>query len=161
MKVHSQLPVDQYLSAMKAQMSGFCEFGCERFVGTIMGHLFSITYCSGHEMNRRITNEKSRAIGFVRSAGDGTDVYCIRLKGMSNPVSMLLNFALFYLMFALSGDYTFDYISIWPFALAGSLMMAIITSVTDSITERGQEGSRIMTSFLHDPDDYYANINKY
>ena len=112
-------------------------------------------------MNRRITNEKSRAIGFVRSAGDGTDVYCIRLKGMSNPVSMLIFFGVFFLMFALSGDVAFADFEIWPFALGGTFLMAVSTAIQDSVTERGQEGSRIMTSFLHDPDDYYANINKY
>ena len=66
MKYDSNLPYYAYLSAMKEQMSGFTEFGIERFTGTIIGGFFSITYHSGHEFNRRITNEKHRAIGFAK-----------------------------------------------------------------------------------------------
>lgn len=160
MKLHSQLPVSQYLQSMKTQMGSFFEFGSERFVGTIVWRFFSVTYCSGHEMNRRITNEKSRAIGFAWPAADGgTIVRCVRLKGMSNPVSLLISFLLFYLMFSMSVDINAVEFEIWPFALAGSILLAVITAVQDSVTERGQEGSHILTSFLHDPNHYYTDIH--
>jgi hypothetical protein len=37
-----------------------------------------------------------------------------------------------------------------------TLTAALITAFTDSITERGQEGSKMLTAFLVDPIDYYS-----
>lgn len=89
MKYDSNLPYFEYIAAMKAHMSSFMELGIERFTGTIIGGFFSITYHSGHEFNRRITNEKHRAIGFARPNGNGTKISCVRLVGMTNPLSLI------------------------------------------------------------------------
>ena len=161
MKYHSNLPCGRYLSAMKEQMSGVTEFGIERFTGIIIGRFFSITYHSGHEFNRRITNEKHRAIGFVRPNGDGTEISCIRLAGMTNPLSLMGIYAFCFLYCLLRGGLE---LALMPQLLIAdaviTLIAALISAFVCSITERGQEGSKTLTAFLIDPADYYSLVDK-
>lgn len=161
MKYTSNLPYTVYLYEMKQQMSSFTEFGMERFTGTIIGGFFSITYHSGHEFNRRVTNEKHRAIGFARPDGKGTKISCIRLAGLTNPLSLIGLFGFCFLLFLLGGGLE---IALMPEILglcAGmTLVVALFTAFTDSITERGQEGSRILTAFLIDPLNFYSIVDK-
>lgn len=162
MKYYSNLPYNDYMSAMKEQMSSVMEFGIERFTGMIIGSFFSITYHSGHEFNRRITNEKHRAIGFVRPHGDGTKVSCIRLAGMTNPLSLIGIYGFCFLICLLRGGLE---LALMPQLLTVNaiitLLAALITAFTDSVTERGQEGSKTLTAFLIDPADFYSLVNKF
>lgn len=162
MKVISKLPCEVYLYEMKEHMGGFTEFGIERFTGIIIGRFFSITYHCGHEFNRRITNEKHRAIGFVRSCENGTQVSCIRLAGMTNPLSLIGLFGFCFLICLLRGGFELALMPEMMIANAAiTLVAALITAFTDSITERGQEGSKMLTAFLIDPVDYYSLMGKF
>ena len=161
MKYRSDLSCSAYLFSMKEQMSGFTEFGIERFTGIFVGRFFSVTYHSGHEFNRRITNEKHRAIGFVKPDENGTMISCIRLAGMTNPLSLIGIFSLFFLFTLLKAGFE---TALMPelvlIDVAFTLIVALVTAFTDSITERGQEGSKILTAFLIDPADFYSLVNK-
>lgn len=162
MKVISKLPCELYLHEMKEHMSAFTDFGIERLTGIIIGKFFSVTYHSGHELNRRITNEKHRAIGFARPCESGTEVLCIRLAGMTNPLSLIAIYALFFLVCLLRGGLE---VALMPQLLiidaVFTLIVALVTAFTDSITERGQEGSKMLTAFLMDPVDYYSLMGKF
>lgn len=161
MQYDSQLPCSVYLYEMKQQMGSFTEFGMERFTGTIIGSFFSVTYHSGHEFNRRVTNEKHRAIGFVRPHGKGTKVSCIRLAGMTNPLSLMAIFGIGFLSFLIGGGLEMARMpEILALNAGMTLVIALVTAFTDSVTERGQEGSRLLTAFLIDPVNYYSIVNK-
>lgn len=160
MKLISSLSKSQYLYEMKQHMESFTDFGIERLTGTIIGPFFSVTYHSGHEFNRRITNEKHRAIGFVRASEDKTEVRCIRLAGMTNPISLLLIYG-FCLLFGLIAEPSVMQEAIYYWACAGiTVISALGTAFADSITERGQLGSKTLTAFLVDPANYYSLINR-
>jgi hypothetical protein len=157
MKVISKLSCSVYLYEMKQQLGSFSAFGTERFTGIIIGRFFSITYHSGHEFNRRITNEKHRAIGFAWPCENGTEISCIRLAGMTNPLSLIGLFIFCNLICMLRGGLELALMPEMMIANAAiTLTAALITAFTDSITERGQEGSKMLTAFLVDPIDYYS-----
>lgn len=164
MRIVSSVPRAQYLSEMRSQMDSFWSFGSERFVGTVIGPFFSVTYCSGSEWNRKITNEKNRAIGYVRAVPEGTEVWCVRLAGMTNPASLAILFVIYFIM-VLVAQFNRETMLGLAFTVAcaviGTIVTAIYTAITDSLTERGQEGYRVVTAFLHDPRDFYGNIYKY
>ena len=161
MKYTSELPPSIYLYEMKEHMSGFLEFGMERFTGIFIGRFFSVTYHSGHEFNRRITNEKHRAIGFVRPRENGTEITCIRLAGLTNPLSLIVLYSFCFLMFLLAGGMEMAQMPlVWWICAGWTLAVALGTAFTDSITERGQEGSRVLTAFLIDPIDFYSIVDK-
>ncbi len=161
MRVISQLSKNEYLREMKEQMGRFTSFGTERFTGTIIGPFFSVTHHAGHEFNRRITNEKHRAIGFVRAQQDHTEVCCIRLAGLTNPVSLALIY-IFCLLFGLFVEPEVLQNKVYYFACVFVTIIAgLATAFTDSITERGQEGSKILTAFLIDPVNYNSLMGKF
>ncbi len=161
MKVISKLPCSVYLYEMKQQMGSFTAFGTERLTGIIVGRFFSVTYHSGHEFNRRITNEKHRAIGFACPCENGTKVSCIRLAGMTNPLSLIGLFAFCFLICLLRGGIELAIMPEMMIANAAiTLVAALISAFVCSVTERGQEGSKMLTAFLIDPVDYYSLIGK-
>ena len=94
MIIRNHLSPKEYLSAMKGRMSGHFELGQERFTGFFLGRLFYVTHHAGYEWNRRITNEKSAALGYVKKVETGCEVHCIRFRGMLCP----LQFIPFYLI---------------------------------------------------------------
>lgn len=140
-------------------MSSFADFGSERFTGIIIGSFFSVTHHSGYEFNRRVTNEKHRAIGFARPCGDGTEICCIRLAGMTNPLSLIGLFILFCFISLLRAG--IEYVPI-PHVLiisaVATVLTALISAICDSLTARGQEGSKILTAFLKNPTDFYSQV---
>ena len=157
MTYYSDKPVSVYMADMKSQLSNFTDFGVERFTGIIIGKFFSVTHHCGHEMNRRVTNEKHRAIGIASKHDDGTKITCIRLAGMTNPLSMIGIFLFYVVLLLLMGgsDLAFSL----PALIVGmvtTLFIALTTAISHSVTERGQEGSRTLTAFLIDPANYYS-----
>lgn len=168
MIVSSNLSKKAYLEEFRSQVKGnfFC-FGEERFTGFVIGNFFSIAYHSGYEWNRRLTNEKNRAIGFVRKSGAGCKVYAVRLRGYTNPLSLILIFTLFLWLFAVKQqDYTsgweqwFAPASVWP-ALMATVISAAISALHAFVSEREQQGWSMVTSLLHCPDDYLNQWYKY
>lgn len=162
MKVFSKLPYEVYLHEMKEHLSGFTEFGIERFTGFIVGRFFSITHHNAYEFNRKITGEKHRAIGFVRPSEGGTEVFCIRLAGMTNPLSLLGLFGFCILICLLRGGPDLALMPVMLIADAViTLIAALVSAFASSITERGQEGSKVLTAFLIDPIDFYSLVGKF
>lgn len=160
MKIVSEISTVEYLREMKGHLESFTDFGMERLTGIVIGPFFSVTYHSGHEFNRRITDEKHRAIGFARACEDKTVVRCVRLAGMTNPVSLILIYAFCLLFGLLKEPYVLkDPIYLWA-CVGVTVIAALATAFTSSITERGQLGSKTLTAFLIDPANYYSLINK-
>lgn len=157
MIIRSELPYRKYLFELKNNLDGIFEFGEERVAGTVIWRFFSITCHAGHEWNRRITNEKQRAIGFAKPDGDGTKIYCIRLAGMTNPISLVGMFLLCMLFIVIRGGIPLDVML--QMSLVTTAFAALMSAITDSWTERGMEAYRTVTAYLIDPSDYYALLH--
>ena len=154
MRIQSKLSVKEYLRAMRGSLDPMFDFGTERLIGTILGPFFSVTYCSGYEWNRRVTNEKNRAIGFVRERDGGTEVCFVRLNGMTNPISLCTFYLACIAIFAVKEPSLLGEPAPCWVALACTAVSALATAIQDSITERGQEGGRILMRFLHNPENF-------
>lgn len=159
-RIQSKLSRKVYLRALKGSLDEMFAFGEARLIGTIIGPFFSVTYCSGYEFNHKITNEKSRAIGFVREMDGQAEVRCVRLKGLTNPVSLCILYAMCIVMFAVadvfanSGFSVMAEPAVWWGSLVATFMIALITAVQDSLTEQGQKGSETLTRILLHPEDF-------
>lgn len=157
MIIQSELPYKRYLHELKGNLDSFFHFGDERVTGIVVWRFFSITCHAGYEWNRRITNEKQRAIGFAKPNGDGTKIYCIRLAGMTNPISLAVIFLLCMLLSAVKGNVSLGVMV--QISLITTGFAALFTAITDSWTERGMEAYRTVTAYLTDPSDYYALLH--
>ena len=165
MRIQSNLTPDGYISAMQEQMQGHFDFGQERFTGFFLGRFFSVTYHSGYEWNRRISNQKDTAIGYVKKTEDGCQVRCIRLKEMMAPTQFLLIYGFMLLLLLgsmfLHGIQDFSIFLLMALITFGVLLVcAPITAVIGSCTEQGEIGRKTMISFLLDPSDPYANYHQ-
>ena len=164
MVFHSELTKKAYLSAMKGNMSGHFEFGSERFTGFFIGNLFYVTYHSGYEWNRRITNQKNAAMGFVKKVEDGCDVHFLRFKGMFCPLVFLPMYLFMVFAFMIGipsplidGINLVGNCCIW--ALVFMAITAPIATLAESLTDASMEGRSILLSLLTNPVDAYGNLN--
>ena len=157
MIIRSELPYERYLQELKDNLGGIFSFGEERVAGTVLWRFFSITSHAGYEWNRRITNEKQRAIGFAKPDGDGTMICCIRLAGLTNPISLVATFLLCLALLAAKGAGSLGGLLLESLLATG--FMALFTAITDSWTERGMEAYRTLTAYLTDPANYYSLLH--
>ena len=152
MRINSPMEKKKYLHDLRQQMESWFAFGETRFTGLVLGNFLYITHHAGFEWNRRVTNEKSRAIGFVTRHGDGCEVHVICTRGLLDPVSLVLIYLLGLVYFAVRGmDMQASAI---PHILAA--LTAVITGVISAVqcwfTERGQESMTELLTLLYDPE---------
>lgn len=160
MRLSTKLSAEQYIRSFRQQMGAFSSFGEEHFTGFFIGRFFSVTYHSGWEWNRKFTNEKNRAIGYVRDTAVGTEVRFLRFYGYSNPLSLIsiFLFGFFVGLLALSGaEY---HAEMNPKLLLGALFGACVmvfsaleSAIAAYVTERGIYGGNILMAYLNNPAD--------
>lgn len=154
MRISSELSKKAYLQAMKGSLESRFDFSNERLVGTVIGPFFSVAHCAGHEWNRKITDEKNRAIGVVRTRGEGTEVIFLHMTGMTNPVSLIGLYALCIVMFAFCDLSILSEPQVWVGCLIAVAIIAVVSAVGDSLTERGQQGFKTLMKFLYHPENF-------
>ena len=160
MKLQTKLSPDLYIRALYQQMGSFTSFLEERFTGIFVGRFFSICYHSGWEWNRRLTNEKNRAIGYVKRTPEGSEVRFIHLYGDTNPLSLALMFLAGFIVGGVAvgmsdGPYA-EHLDLYFSVLSGLFTMIFAsagTVIASYFTERGQEGCGILLAYLKDPVD--------
>ncbi len=157
MKITSELTPKSYISAMKESMGGHFSFGQDRFTGFFLGNLFTVTHHSAYEWNRRVSNEKCTALGFVKKTPEGCQVKCICLRALLAPTQFL--FWLLILWFSTGlASLTAD-ISLW--LMIGLIEFAVLaiaaplSAFFESLTEQGQAGMNYLLQFLSDPKNTY------
>ena len=158
----SDLPKNAYLAAMKAQMEGHFQFGAERFTGFFLGNCFYVTYHSGWEYNRCITNQKNAAIGYVKRTDDGCEVHFRRFRGLLCPLQFLFllvffEFALVFSFLAQGHWATESLLLALGIGLVAVTIAAPISTLAESLTEGSEDGRRTLLSFLMNPMDPYEN----
>ncbi|MBQ9168342.1 MAG: hypothetical protein IJX67_08060 [Oscillospiraceae bacterium] len=163
MRIESNLSPEIYIAHLKRQLGRWYSFGDERFTGFVLGRFFSIVYHSGFEENRRITNEKNRAIGYAKDTPDGTEVRFIRLYGLTNPISLaalfLLGFGVCMLLCGFREVLMADHANVKLSLICGAVYaasVALSTAIGACITERGLYGRGILMNCLKHPDDPYT-----
>ena len=154
LRVISNLPEKEYLRAMKGSLESRFAFQDERIVGTVIGPFFSVAHCAGHEFNRRITDEKNRAMGFVRTRGAKTEVCFVHTTGMTNPLSLVTMYVLCIVMFAVAEVSILSEPAVWIGSLVATGITAVVTAVSDSVTERGIAGYQTLIRFLEHPEKF-------
>ena len=164
MVLHSEHSKKAYLSALKGNMSGHFDFGSERFTGFFIGSFFYITYHSGYEWNRRITNQKNAALGFVKKAEDGCDAHFLRFKGLLCPLVFLPTYLVVIFASILTNAPTGfgDPVFMRTCFLITLVVMAIaapLYTLMEACTDASIEGHSILLSLLTDPVDAYGNLD--
>ena len=173
MKIDSPLSSKEYLHHIWNHSGSFWDFGSERFTSVILGRFFWVTYHSGFEWDRKITNPKNRAWGFVKNTKEGCRVYGFRTMGFLDPLMFFLVLLLYSavaaacIYFRFSELYWDDdslrsvILTMALFVVVMSVIVAVSSAIMTSVSERGQLGRKYLLALLHDPDDPYNHINEY
>ncbi len=104
---------------------------------------FCVTYHSGLEWNRRITNEKSGAISFVSKQGDGCKVNYLKVKGAFCPPRFIGWFLFMFILFGIRFIMAED-ASGWK----TTLLLSLITTLVFAVDGNKRIGVYIMVTFL-------------
>lgn len=149
MRIVLPLEKKEYLHDLCQRMDSWFSFGESRFTGVVLGSFLYITNHAGYEWNRRITNEKSRAIGFVTRHGDGCEVKVIFTWGYLDPVSLIWMYLLMLGILQLR-----DPGSPVAYILAAVIALGIcaISAVQCWFTQRGQQTFDDLLSLLYNPE---------
>lgn len=151
MTIHSDYSKKTYLKALKHGMDSHFQFLTERATGFFLGSFFLVTYHSGWEWNRKITNEKNTAMGIVSPEGNGCKVRFVNIKGYLAP-------HYFFWFWLLSCLCLYFYTPDPSYTLITAVIMLPVTAVIlgidamfQSMTERSDEGERELINILRDP----------
>lgn len=149
MVIYPKTDKNRYLQGLREQLDSWTAFGQQRFTGLVLGTFFYITSHAGYEWDHRISNQKSRAIGFATDCENGWKVSMITTRGYFDPVSMLLWY-LFAMTYFLARGVELS-LKVHIAAAACALLIGVGTFVADWFTERGQENMRDLITLLQDP----------
>ena len=156
MFLHSSLTKKEYLQTLRDNMAGHFELGCERFTGFFISNCFYVTHHAGYEWNRRITNQKNAAMGYVKECADGCHIHFLRFRGALCPV-VFLNWMLLATLFVLvTGTTAIEQVCLFYGCF---LATAPISALFESFTQDSIEGHRSLLSLLIDPNDPYKNYD--
>ena len=159
MKLQSTHTPKAYIMAMKQRMGSRFAFWSERFTGTFIGRLFYVTHHAGYEWDRRITNQKNAALGYLRKTENGSEVRFLLFQGVLCP-----QYLIFYLL--ILGMYL---LGTWPafweapllmiFCILIILSMPLLATFFETLTDGSIEGRKNLLGLLADPSDPFAYLN--
>ena len=164
MQIQSRLSKQEYICSLKKRMGSSFDFGAERFTGFTIGKWFYVTHHAGTEWNRRITNQKNAALGYIDENTEGCRVQFIRFKGMLCPTQFLLWCVLVaiiaFFTFITQDDRTVETATTISGCCAVALILgALSETFSELMTERSEEGENTLISMLHDPSDPFSYLN--
>ena len=156
MIVDSPLSPKQYKAAVRSRLENYRNFWDERYTGRFIGPVFYITHHSYWEWNRRVTGEMNNAIGFIKKTESGCSVHFIHTTGILNPFHLIL----FFLFFMIVGVFSFRDLPLDKGEALGILLLisfigliitALITAISDALTENGLRGESCLYELMMDP----------
>ena len=150
----------QYKEAMKQRMGSRFALWSERFTGIFLGRIFYVTHHAGYEWDRRITNQKNAALGFIKATENGSEVRFLLFQSIFCPQYFLL-----YLLICggsvLGSLPAFRDLPFLIFFLLGIVIVTpILVASLESLTEGSVEGRKCLLGLLADPADLFAYLNR-
>lgn len=156
MIVDSPLSPAAYKAAVRGRLENYRNFLDERFTGRFIGPVFYITHHSFWEWNRRTTGEMNNAIGFLKKTETGCRVCFIHTTGITNPFHLIVYFLLYIVVGIISmRDASLDAAAIRNvillLSLFGTALTAIVTAISNALTENGIRGEDSLYALMEDP----------
>lgn len=158
MRLQSTHTPKAYHAAMKERMGSRFAIGSERFTGTFIGRVFYVTHHAGYEWNRRITNQKNAALGYVKKTENGSEIRFLLFQGMLCPQYLIIYLLILGAFFLVN----------WPALIAspGLMIVEILIFVAclvlptffETLTDGSIEGQKSLLGLLADPADLFAYL---
>ena len=148
-----------YLRELSQQLEGLFGGWSEGFTGVILGNFIYVTHNAGFEWNRRISNERSHAIGFVAKHKDGCSVNVVFTRGNLDPCSLVFTYLICIVLHLIAGYGELHGDAYWISAVA-TVVTGLITWFQCWFTERGQAGMYELRLLLQDPRRFWTDCEE-
>lgn len=161
MKLQPKQSAKDYLASLSGRMDSVSNFGTERFTGFHIGKFFYVIHHSEYQYDRRFTNPKNAALGYVKDTENGCEISFLKFKGILCPSQ----FFLYYIITILLG------IIIYGIKLVNELSLAVVLlaiytplfiligsvyAFIESMTDRSMDGEAALLALLEDPDNPFT-----
>lgn len=152
--IRSPLRPGSYMALLRRNFSFPLAVYSERVTGITIGRFFSVAYYCPFEWNRRITNECSRAIGYVKEKDGKSEIHFIRSSGMLSPFWLVFWTVVISTFYYLKLD-EISFFSVVICAMV-AIVICLVSAFIDSLTEEGIQGAGVITNLLDKPDEFYC-----
>ncbi|MBR5247459.1 MAG: hypothetical protein IKV27_00710 [Lachnospiraceae bacterium] len=143
MKILIDETAGEYTDILRDRFDSRLMLGQERYIGWCMGKVFSLNYYSGAEFMRRNYPIYNKAMGIIRDRDGRTEVSYHVFRGLTDPVSVIVQFLLTLLILKIV-EVPFFVL----FGLGWTIAVALLTWVCTVCSQRGQEGKERLDEFL-------------
>ena len=159
MRYTSAMRPKEYLRHMRERMGSRWDLWSERFTGCFLGRFFYVTHHAGHEWNRRITNQKNAALGYVKETENGCEIRFLRFQGVLCPqylIPWLVICAVFLLL-------CWPVLADLPLLLIAEILLAVgfpaLYTCIEISTDGSMDGRKSLLGLLIDPSDMFASLH--
>ena len=125
MVIETEMDLQQCRQALRDALDSRKVFKEERYTGWVKGKLFSMSYGGDKETAEKGRWAYNKAMGFLSERDGKTRVHAVIFRGLSDPVSLLVLYAIFLIVFLLIQER-------WHATLADSLVFSLLAAASIS-----------------------------
>ena len=151
-RIVSELSTDVYAFEMRQRLRLLPRWFHGGLSGVMIGRFFSVAHRAEYNINRKITSECHRAIGYLSAQNGRTCVKYVHTAGLFSMFWLILFSAFFAVMFMQDESYLVRFL----LPVSMSIFICGITAIADSVTQNGIESMDELYRFLRNPQEYYG-----
>ena len=159
MRMQTALMPGSYLSAIRKRMGSCLALGSERFTGIFIGRVFYVTHHAGYEWNRRITNQKNAALGYVRKTECGSEVRFLCFQSALCPQYFILCLLFLCAYLLLTMPIITELPLLTVIAVLIIIGVPLLVTLFEICSEGSMYGRKKLLGLLMDPTDHFAHLN--
>ena len=150
MKAEYDMTPKEFQCALKQQLDSPLQIFWESYTGFCIGGFFKIRYAEGKEFGKRIDTSEHHAIGFIRRKQGKTLVSFGIFPGLANPISAILVYLIFVVLFLVIGAMSGVVIGIKTALGAGIwvILPILLSGLLCTYSDAGERGKRQLKHFL-------------
>ncbi len=140
MHIQTDQPMEACQQALKDALDSRKIFKAERYTGWVKGRFFSMAYTCDKEAAERGRWSYNKAMGFLTEKNGCTHVHMTIFRGLSDPVSLLILFVVFLVLFLLIQErWHATFLDSLTFSLLAAACIACISYMATAFGEVGRQ----------------------
>ena len=140
MHIQTDQPMEVCQQELKDALDSRKIFKAERYTGWVKGRFFSMAYTHDKEAAERGRWSYNKAMGFLTEKEGNTHVHVTIFRGLSDPVSLLILFVVFLILFLLIQErWQATFLDTLTFSLLATACIACISYMATAFGEVGRK----------------------
>ena len=154
MHIQTDQPMEVCRQALRNALDSRKVFKAERYTGWVKGRFFSMAYTHDKEAAERGRWSYNKAVGFLTEKDGCTHVHVTIFRGLSDPVSLLILFVVFLILFLLIQErWHATFLDSLTFSLLAAACIACISYMATAFGEVGRQETETLKLKIPDRRD--------